>query len=291
VAYTIYPYRSGLAEGIGAKSELKLRLAPLELLYVRVVPRGRLKEPVAMGVRWYRQDGSMAVSGAARVLLPGGGVRQAAGGEAGSRAKGELTGVAVRKREKQMEAYNQRQAPGLFRYPLDPDSAEMRALVEKDAREQGRHLTAAVEYELSAQVEVPEGVSEAEVLLLVQFPGRWYRENNCAGELDGGACKLREKNSRQHAGYFVANSRSAWRDLAPYESEWCWYIGQVPAGKHEVRFRGAAGHEAPRLGLWLWTGRELKATPVEGLACPEAELPQVRERLEREGICLRAPQV
>ncbi|MCX6622485.1 MAG: hypothetical protein NTY38_15750 [Acidobacteria bacterium] len=298
VCYAQYPHRRGIAEKLDAGSTVRLRLAPWELLYLEVVPRAELREPVALGARWYREaDGAMAVvaENETRVLLPGGGERVVAGiAQPGEPLRGEMTAQCLRRlpEEQWLSACERRPPVALFRYPIDPDSEAMRALKKQDAEVWVKQKVESMEFETACRVQVPAGVANAQVLLLVQFPGRKFRESTCTGELDGRALKLTRRDTSQHAGYFVANPNNAWKDVAQLESQWCWYIGEVPAGTHQVRFRGAVGHESPRLGVWLWAERELRPVPAGGaLQCPEAALPQVRERWEREGLCLKSPVV
>jgi hypothetical protein len=300
VCYAQYPYRRGIAEKLHAGSTVHLTLAPWELLYLEIVPRSELREPVALGARWFREaDGTMALvaggvgTGPVRVLLPGGGEREvAAPGYRREPLRGELTAHSIRRlgEERWLSLFESRPPVELFRYPIDPDSAAMQALREEDKKVAVKRKVESVEFEASCRVEIPQGTAHAQVLLLVQFPGRRFRESACTAQLDGREVPLTERNSSAHAGYYVARPENAWRDAAAFESEWCWYLCDVPAGAHELRFHGMAGHESPRLGLWLWGEREVRPIPAGGgLQCPEPALPQVRERWEREGLCLKAP--
>ena len=299
VCYTQYPYRRGIATGLDGASTLTIPLAPWELLYLEIVPRAELREPVAIGARWYR-DGSGAMALAAdagttkvRLLQPGKAEREVAvAARPQQPPKGKLTSFALRgvDESRWISSYSQRPSPLTFHYPIDPASDEMRALVEKDARTSPHHATASTEYEVSCQVEVPAGIATAQVLLLVQFPGRWFRQSTCEAELDGQPVTPERRDSRLHTGYFVARPENIWKDAAAYDSEWSWYICPVTAGSHRLRFRGIAAHDKPKLGLWLWTGRELVRTPAgDGVHCSEPALPQVADLLEREGLCLKSP--
>ena len=50
-------------EGVTSTSTIALDLAPWELVFLEIVPRPELAEPVAMGARWNRDsNGSMKVS-------------------------------------------------------------------------------------------------------------------------------------------------------------------------------------------------------------------------------------
>lgn len=299
VCYTIFPGQRGIAEGLDAASTVRITLAPWELLYLEIVPRAALREPVALGARWFREaDGSMTLAadaGVERVLVlePGGAVhRVAAAAPSREAARGELESYGLRRLEESrwLAAFDPRPAVDLFRYPIDPNSDAMRALREEDRKTARRRKMPSVEFEAACRVDVPAGAARAQVLLLVQFPGRTLRESNCTARLDGREIALEQRHSGGHAGYFVASAQNSWKDVAALESQWCWYICEVPQGAHRLEFRGAAGHEKPRLGLWLWVERELRPTPAgSGLRCPEAALPQVRDRWEREGICLKPP--
>src|SRR5208337_883123 len=48
VCYTQYPFRKGLAGGLNRGSTLTLDLAPWELIFLEIVPRSELGEPVAL---------------------------------------------------------------------------------------------------------------------------------------------------------------------------------------------------------------------------------------------------
>ncbi len=299
VGYTVFPGRRGIAEGLDAGSTVRIALAPWELLYLEIVPRSDLREPVALGARWFREaDGSMALAAGTgvenvRILEPGGAVRQTTVPSlSGEPLRGELTSCCVRRLEEAqwLVAFEPRPAPDLFRYPIDPDSDAMRALREEDQKAAKKPKVPSVEYQAACRVEVPGRTARAQVLLLVQFPGRTMRESTCTAQLDGREIALEQRLSGGHAGYFVAAPQNVWKDVAALESQWCWYICEVPRGAHRLEFRGAAGHASPRLGLWLWAERELRPTPAgSGLHCPEAALPQVRDRWEREGLCLKSP--
>ena len=67
--YTQYPYRKGIADGVAASSKIALDLAPWELLFLEILPRPELVEPVALGARWYRDaNGRVRIAdGAGRV--------------------------------------------------------------------------------------------------------------------------------------------------------------------------------------------------------------------------------
>ncbi len=70
VCYAQYPYRKGIATDVGAAAVVPIQLQPWELAFVEITPRSELREPVAIGARWYRgADAKMRV-------CPDPGVRQ-----------------------------------------------------------------------------------------------------------------------------------------------------------------------------------------------------------------------
>lgn len=80
VCYTQYPYRRGVMAGLDSGSSIALDLAPWELVFLEIVPRSELQEPVAIGARWYRDyKGNMRASPegstTVRLLLPDTGER------------------------------------------------------------------------------------------------------------------------------------------------------------------------------------------------------------------------
>jgi hypothetical protein len=297
VCYTQYPFRSGIADGLHAGSTLHLKLAPWELLFLEIVRRGDLREPVALGARWFRRaDGALALAPGAgvekvRLLEPGGAAREIlAAAPQRDPMRGELTDFSLQRlSEERWLSLIERRAPVMtFHYPIDPDSEAMRKVFEDDAKADVKRKVTSVEYETACHVNVPGGMTNAQVLLLVQTLGRQFRESTCTAQLDGRDAKLAARDSWRKVGYFMGGRESAWKDIIPFESQWCWYICDVPAGAHDLRFRGTSGHERPRLGLWLWAEHELRPTPAgTGIQCPEPAMPQVREAWEREGICLK----
>ncbi|MCC7498058.1 MAG: hypothetical protein IT160_10810 [Bryobacterales bacterium] len=299
VCYTQYPYRRGLATGLDATSTLSVSLAPWELLYVEITPLGALREPIAIGARWYRHSsGAMLVAAAGgsakpRLLQPGLAEREIIAAAGGLQpARGELLSSTIRaaRESRWLSAYSERPNPVSFRYPIDPASDQMRILREKAIRDTPHHTTASTDYEVRCRLEIPPGAASAQALLLLQFPGRFFRQSTCEAELDGRPVTPERRDSFLHTGYYVAKPDNAWKDMIPNESEWSWYICPVAAGSHHLRFRGIAAHNNPKVGLWLWTTGELKPEPAgAGLQCSEPQLPQVNEYLQREGLCLKAP--
>jgi hypothetical protein len=103
--------------------------------------------------------------------------------------------------------------------------------------------------------------------------------------VDDGLMSLEERSSEEHIGYYHWTG-----DLRPFESEWRWYIGSVSGGSHRIRFCGRAGHPNPRIGLWIWIESDLAGykQPVS-VRCDEAAMPQYRDLLDRQGICILSP--
>ncbi|MCC6393743.1 MAG: alpha-galactosidase [Bryobacterales bacterium] len=265
VCYSQYPYRRGIASGLGGSSAVELRLAPWELLFLEVAPRGGIREPVALGARWYREGDGMSVAAdpqteTIRLLEPGGAertMRSAARAPAGLR--GEMLSETVR------------------RLP------ETEWLIEKNERQPSSS------FELECSVGVPGG-ARGKVLLLVEFPGRRHHENHCSGQVNGQSAAVVESSSAGHIGYAVSSAGNFWKDAHSYESEWSWHICEVSAGSSRVRFRGSAAHPSPKLGVWLWTEQDLAGSATHVASrCPEPQMPQYREHLERSGICLKRP--
>ncbi|MCC6367846.1 MAG: alpha-galactosidase [Bryobacterales bacterium] len=265
VCYSQYPYRRGIASGLGGSSVARLRLAPWELLFLEVAPRAGIREPVALGARWYREGNGMSIvadpeTETVRLLEPGGGERTVRpGARASAGVRGEMLSETVRK------------------------LPESEWLMEKNERQPSSS------FDLECSIGVPAG-SRGKVLLLVEFPGRRHHENHCSGEVNGRSAAVVERSSAGHIGYAVSSAGNFWKDASAYESEWSWHICEVSAGDSRVRFRGAAAHPSPKLGVWLWTEQDLSGSATHvASSCPEPQMPQYREHLERSGICLKRP--
>lgn len=285
VCYTQYPYRRGIAAGLAAASPVRLELAPWELLFLEIVPRPELKETVAIGARWY--GGSMAPDwdvDEVRIFEAGGGERRV---RVSPRRRGELSGRLVSRTVRPIGGDEwltgaERHYPVFpFHYPAAFGSEEIRKL-EQAARKEKRFPSAA--FDVECAVSIPPG-ARGQVLLLVEFPGREYRPSRCGALVDGKAAALRESNSSEHVGYYVAAKGNFWKDMLPHESEWCWYICDVGSGARTVRFSGAAGHPNPILRLWAWAEDDLNAAMVPlPVSCSDATMPQYRAEIERRGI-------
>ncbi|MCU0917032.1 MAG: hypothetical protein MUC88_21085 [Planctomycetes bacterium] len=294
VCYTQYPYRRGIAASLTGQSRVKLTLAPWELRFVEVVARAQLQETVVLDARWYREpDGTLS-------LVPDPGVEKVRLLEPGQTEQviavvprpredlgGELVSCALRPvpESEWLAAKPRTTALFPFRYPAELNPQTLGEL--KEAQWQGVRWkpVPTVSFEAECSVSVPQQASAGQVLLLIEFPGREYRPSRCAAWVDDEPANLEERSSQEHIGYFNWTG-----DLRAVESEWCWYICRVAAGSHQVRFRGTAGHPNPRLGLWLWADQELaQRTPVASARGSEPAMPQYRDRLERQGMCLQPP--
>lgn len=266
VCYSQYPYRRGIAAGLAGSATISLRLAPWELLFLEVAPQSAIREPVALGARWYREADGMSIvadpgTESVRLLQPGGEeriIRSAARAPAGLR--GEMLSEAIRK------------------------------LPETEWLAEGNGRVPSAGFDVECSVSVPASAGGGRVLLLVEFPGARHHANHCSAEVNGRTTATQVSSSTGHIGYRIATPGNFWKGVLPYESEWSWHICDVPAGNSRVRFRGAAAHPAPRLGVWLWADQDLTASAsrVE-TNCPEPQMPQYRERIERSGICLKRP--
>jgi hypothetical protein len=172
-----------------------------------------------------------------------------------------------------------------FRYPADLNPETVQKLKEVQWKDIKWKPGLTVGFDVECSVSIPRQASSGKVLLLVEFPGREPRPSRCAAWVDGQPAGLEERSSDEHIGYYNWTG-----DLRAVESEWSWYICNIAPGSHRVKFHGAAGHPNPRLGLWLWADQDLaERTPLASLRCSAPALPQYRDHLERQGICLMPP--
>ena len=266
VCYSQYPYRSGVAEHVTSSSTISLQLAPWELVFLEIAPRTELREPVAMQARWYRAaDGRMEVAseagGAVRILVPG-------GGEHTVNVKPASPAASVG------EVLSQR----------------LERLPESNWLRLGERPLATAPFQQECRISVPQEASRATVLLLLEFPGNTHLPSTCSCTVNGQGVRLAESSSEGHVGADVAGPKTPWRDLAPYISQWTWYLCEVGPGTANVTFSGTLPHERCRIGLWVWTDRDLTDRTVpSGVTCPEPEMPQHHDRRVRQGICLLRP--
>jgi hypothetical protein len=295
VCYSQYPYRRGIAADLTGQSQMKLKLAPWELLFLEVVARSQLKEIVVVGARWYREpNGILSVVPDPRIekvrlLRPGQGEQVI---PIVPRQRDDLTGELVSRTVQQVPENEwlatkpRTTALFPFRYPADLNPQTVRKLKETQWQGIKWKPVPTVSFEVQCSVSVPRQAGSGKVLLLVEFPGREPRPSHCAAWVDGRPADLEERSSDEHIGYFNWTG-----DLRGVESEWRWYLCSIAPGAHRVEFRGTAGHPDPRLGLWLWAEQDLaERMPLASFHCSEPALPQYRDRLDRQGICLTGPQ-
>ncbi len=247
VAYTQFPYRRAVASDA---ARVTLELAPWELVFIEVVERAKLREPVALGARWFAApDGAMRVVPdrgvkEVRVLEPGGGERK----------------FAVETRRGVLPAGNA--------VPL----------VKRGAG-----------FELECAVTVPAEAGGT-VLLLVEFPGRKHFKSECGATVNGKTATLEARHSTGHISLMHRAEGTYWKGVIPYESQWTWYLCTVGPGESKVHFRGSAAAPEYRIGAWLWAENECsRDEQAIGARAGAPEMPQYRDRLERWGLCLRRP--
>jgi hypothetical protein len=265
VCYTQYPYRKGLAASLTGQSRLSLSLAPWELLFLEIVPRAELKEPIVIGARWYKAQDSVRIAasragGGAVLVAPGGGERKiATAPHAADVLAGERTALAMRQLPR-TEWLHQDGAP-----------------------------VPSVGFDMECSIRVPAG-AKGSVLFLVEFPGRKHQPSRAAVLINGVQAVVRERTSANHVGYYMPVEGSYWKDAMQYEAEWTWYIAGLPEGESTARISGAAAHPHARVGAWAWCERDVAASAdrAEG-AVSEPAMPQYQDHLEREGICLHNP--
>jgi hypothetical protein len=237
------------------------------LLFIEIVPRGELKEPVVIGARWYRNAGQLLVApvrgpGSAVLIQPDGGDRKL---PVPGRAVEAVSGAMIRK--------------------------EIRSL-RQDAwlRADGKPVDS-VAFEMECQVRVPRG-AKGTALFLVEFPGRQHRPSRASLIVNGEEIPARQKTSANHVGYYMPTEKSPWSDVTEYEAEWTWYIVGLGEGRSTMRIAGAAGHPNARVGAWAWCERDVRSAAAQIDAdASEPVMPQHEDHLEREGICLHNPRI
>ena len=268
VCYTQYPYRKGVAAGLNGTSSLTLKLAPWELVFLEVRPRADLREPVAMGARWFRDgDGTMSIApegdvGRVQLLLPGSEDKTYS---VSPHSQGDLHGQVTAR--------------------TVGDVPEPEWFADKEKR------FPTVGFDVECSVHVPSGATKGKILLLAEFPGREHRPSHCSVRVNGKNANLEKTSSAGHIGYYLPAEYTAWEKVRSYESEWTWYICEVGSGTSQLRFTGAAAHPQTRLGLWAWMELDLTANrnPVLDMNCSEPAMPQYAPHIERRGICIMRP--
>jgi hypothetical protein len=266
VCYTQFPYRKGIMENVTGTSTIALDLAPWELVFLEIVPRPALTEPVAMGARWYRGSGgslefSSEGASSVRLLLPH-------AGEQVVTSKSMAIG--------------------------DPRGEVLAQKIERSPETSWLHLgdkpLPTASFELVSRISIPEGAVKGKALLLLEFPGKAHLPSRCSCQVNDRPVALQESSSAGHIGYNDLDPESPWRDLLPYLSQWTWYICELDRGSATVKFNGVSPYESCKMGLWVWADWDLapQAVPVS-MECPEPALPQYQEHLKRRGICVLPP--
>jgi hypothetical protein len=102
--------------------------------------------------------------------------------------------------------------------------------------------------------------------------------------VNGKPAALEQRSSAGHTGYYGPDS-GVWKGVRAHDSQWTWYLCDVPPGMSQVRFSGTAAHAQPRIGMWAWAETEVVPVPC-GATCPEPAMPEYRPRTERQGISL-----
>jgi hypothetical protein len=266
VCYTQFPYRKGIMENVTGTSIIALDLAPWELVFLEIVPRPELPEPLAIGARWNRDsNGSMKVlsegSSSIRILLPRAGEQVVTSKPI---AAGDLRGEVVSQKVDRLPKANWlRQADK----PLPTAS-----------------------FELESEISIPEGAIKGKALLLLEFPGKDHLPSTSSCLVNGRAAPLQESSSEGHIGYDAVTPECPWRDLMPYISHWTWYICELERGSATVKFSGVFPYESCKMGLWVWADWDLTQQSVAvSIECPEPTMPQHQEHLKRRGICVLSP--
>ncbi len=266
VCYTQYPYRKGIATGLDGNGSLALDLAPWELLFLEMIPRRHLREPVALGTRWYREpDGKMrvspAASGEARILLPAGGERTV-----------------------QTKVPSEKKIHGKVLSCSQKNASKTDWLSEKNIP------VATNAFELEATVSVPSAAGKGKLLFLVEFPGRKHYPSTCSCSVNGETANLDVRSSRGHIGSYAVRPGSPWSEVLKYESEWTWYLCDVKPGESTFRLTGKIPAKHTRLALYVWQEHDVKSgsEPVD-ISCSQPEMPQYRDGLERWGRRLILP--
>jgi hypothetical protein len=260
--YTQYPYRKGIARQIKSNSIISLKLAPWELLILEIMPEPELREPVAIGARWYSDDGG--------TLL-----------------------VADREFDT-IERLEPRGTTSHVRVSPRPALDLRGQIIEQSARRLPRSewltgdagLVPATGFELGCEVSIPTNAS-GRLLLLIEYPGREFWPSRCSVTVNGVPACLAGSSSDGHIGDPMEHE--PWKSEAQqFESQWKWYDCPLPAGSSRVMFSGAASFERPRVGVWLWSEEDVKVLAQRApSASPTPAMPEYRANIERDGICIR----
>lgn len=266
VCYAQYPYRKGVQEGLTGTSALTLELAPWELVFLEIVPRNQLAEPVALGARWERDwSGSMKIASEGsdniRLLLPRAGEQVVS---AKPLAAGNPMGEILSQKLDRL-----------------PESSWLR---HKD-----KPLPTA-SFELQTEITLPPGPVEGKALLLMQFPGKDHLPSTCSCLVNGRTVTLKETSSEGHIGYDMVGPQNPYRTLMPFVSHWNWYVCDLDGGLSRVVFGGQCPCESCKMGLWVWADWDLgQQSLLVSVECPEPDMPQLEPHRKRQGVCILQP--
>lgn len=256
VVYSQYPYRKGLAGAVDVAAVVPVPLGPWELVFLEITPRAELREPVALGARWYRDP-----AGKMRVL-PEPGVKRVEVLQPG----GSLKAHAVAKTPSRVPT-------GTVR------SCTASELPKADWLSSGGKPFPTSRFEVDCSAAIPAG-TQGKVLLLVESSSRVHMPSTCTATVDGRQVHLEESSS---AGHIRAG-------LTRHASEWTWYLCPVEAGESQIRFTGKTAMPKVKIGVWAWVDFDgsVAEQPLD-IPCSNPEMPQVRDHWQRQGICLRRP--
>jgi hypothetical protein len=293
VCYTQYPYRRGIAENISGTSNIMLKLAPWELLFLEIIPFSALKETIVIGGRWYHNpDNTLSIVPDhdlknVKLLEPGKDRQVIPVVERKNEVPfGEVITLSVAQiPENQWLAVKQRTTALFpFRYPMEFKQEEIEKLKITGWKDAKWRKVPTIEFQVECKITIPL-TKTGKLLLLVEFPGRNHCPGSCDAWIDDLPANPEVKRSDEHIGYFVPKN-----ELQKFESEWTWYICTLSDGSHRVKFKGNAGHSNPRFGLWVWTDEDMSnQMQLVHSGCSEPAMPQYRDRIERQGVCLAEP--
>lgn len=265
VCYSIYPHRQGLKDGLSGLDTVVVPLEPWQTLYLEVLPSKDLKEPVVLGGRWF----------------PSGGVNHAIASTGGAPAA--LLEPGGRKRPMQLARRSAPTMPGaVTRFASS-------ILPGPEWLAEGNQSFPSVAFTLDCNLTIPDETA-ATLLILVEFPGLEHRPSNCKIVINGSEAKTELSSSSGHIGSSQAKPGSYWDKITQHQSHWTWHMAKVSPGASKVQVSGRTGHPDSRVGVWVWLDTDLarSAIPVQ-FTSGSAELPQLRDTIERHGFCLRRP--
>ena len=133
-------------------------------------------------------------------------------------------------------------------------------------------------FELACRATVPADTTGT-ALLLVEYPGYEHFASECAAVVNSQTAPIEARRSTGHVGL---------RRRHPRDSTWTWYLCPLKSGEWKLEFHCKTEAKDFRAGLWLWTEAECRGQPLP-VAADAPEMPQYRERIERQGLCLQRP--